>query len=117
MTIIKVIIRRAIRVAFFFICMYPFNYGIDNAMIMVLVIELITSGVSLCRYSSDSLMKVIVGFDGVVFDGDDDFSYYEYQSNFGIRVIGWFFWLIAFCLKLAMLYFCYLQLFGGGIHI
>ena len=54
MSIIKVLIRWAVRVAFFFICMYPFNYGIDNAMIMVLAIELITSGVALCRYSSDS---------------------------------------------------------------
>ena len=112
MSIIKVIIRRAIRVAFFFICMFPFNFGIDNSMAPVLVAELVTSFLSLCRYSSDSLMKVITGF-----DGDDDFGYYDYQDNFGIRVVGWFFWLIAFGLKLAMLYFCYLQLFGGGIHV
>ena len=112
MPIIKVIIRRAIRVAFFFICMCQFNYGIDNSMAAVLAAELVTSFLSLCRYSSDSLMKVITGF-----DGDDDFGYYDYQDNFGIRVVGWFFWLIAFGLKLAMLYFCYLQLFGGGIHI
>ena len=117
MSLIKVIIRWFIRVAFFAICIYPFNYEIDNLMVFVLAAELITSLISLCRYSFDSLMKVIVGFDGVVFDGDDDFSYYEYQSNFGIRVIGWFFWLIAFGLKLAMLYFCYLQLFKGGITV
>ena len=112
MSIIKVLIRWAVRVAFFFICMYPFNYGIDNAMIIVLAVELITSSVALCRYSPDSLMKVIVGF-----DSDGDFGYYEYNDNIGVRVIGWFFWLIAFGFKIAMLYFCYLQLFGGGIHI
>ena len=106
MSVIKVIIRWAVRVAFFFICMYPFNYGIDNAMIIVLAVELITSGVALCRYSSDSLMKVIVGF-----DGDGDFGYYEYNDNIGVRVIGWFFWLIAFCFKLVMLHFCYFKLF------
>ena len=39
MSIIKVLIRWAVRVAFFFICMYPFNYGIDNAMIVVLTVE------------------------------------------------------------------------------
>ena len=112
MSVIKVIIRWAVRVAFFFICMYPFNYGIDNLMVVVLAAELVTSCISLCRYSSDSLMKVIVGF-----DSDGDFGYYDYQSNFGLRAIGWFFWFVAFCLKLAMLYFCYLQLFGGGIHV
>ena len=112
MSVIKVIIRWAVRAAFFFICMYPFNYGIDNLMVVVLAAELITSIISLCRYSSDSLMKVIVGF-----DSDGDFGYYDYQSNFGIRVIGWFFWLIAFGLKLAILYFCYLQLFKGGITV
>lgn len=112
MSIIKVLIRWAVRVAFFFICMYPFNYGIDNAMIMVLAIELITSGVALCRYSSDSLMKVIIGF-----DGDDDFGYYEYNDNIGVRVIGWFFWLIASGCKVAMLYLCYLQLFEGGLPV
>ena len=112
MSVIKVIIRWAVRVAFFFICMYPFNYGIDNLMVVVLAAELITSIISLCRYSSDSLMKVIIGF-----DSDGDFGYYDYQSNAGLRVIGWFFWLIAFGLKLAMLYFCYLQLFKGGITV
>lgn len=112
MSIVNVILRWATRIAFFFICMLPFNYGIDNAMIVVLLVELIVSGVALCRYSSDSLMKVIVGF-----DGDDDFGYYEYNDNIGVRVIGWFFWFIAFGFKLAMLYFCYLQLFGGGIPV
>ena len=112
MSVIKVIIRWAVRVTFFFICMYPFNYGIDNLMVVVLAAELITSIISLCRYSSDSLMKVIVGF-----DSDGDFGYYDYQSNFGLRAIGWFFWLIAFGLKLAMLYFCYLQLSRGGIPV
>lgn len=112
MSVIKVIIRWAVRVTFFFICMFPFNYGIDNSMLLVLVAELVTSCISLCRYSSDSLMKVIIGF-----DGDDDFGYYDYQDNFGLRATGWFFWLIAFGLKLAMLYFCYLQLFKGGITV
>ena len=83
--------------------MYPFNYGIDNSMVLVLAAELVTSCISLCRYASDSLMKVIVGLDS---DGD-----------FGLRATGWFFWLIAFGLKLAMLYFCYLQLFKGGITV
>ena len=112
MSVIKVIIRWAVRVTFFFICMLPFNFGIDNSMLLVLVAELVTSCISLCRYSSDSLMKVIIGF-----DGDGDFGYYDYQSNFGIRATGRFFWLIAFGLKLAMLYFCYLQLFKGGITV
>ena len=112
MSIIKVLIRWAVRVAFFAICICPFNYEIDNLMVFVLAAELITSLISLCRYSPDSLMKVIVGF-----DSDGDFGYYEYNDNIGVRVIGWFFWLIAFSFKIAMLYFCYLQLFGGGIHI
>lgn len=112
MSVTKVIIRLTVRVMFFFICMFPFNYRIDSSMLLVLAAELVTSCISLCRYSSDSLIKVIIGF-----DGDDDFGYYDYQSNFGIRVIGWFFWLIAFGLKLAMLYFCYLQLFKGGITV
>ena len=112
MSVIKVIIRWAVRVTFFFICMLPFNYGIANSMLLVLVAELVTSCISLCRCSSDSLMKVIIGF-----DGDDDFGYYDYQDNFGLRATGWFFWLIAFGLKLAMLYFCYLQLFKGGITV
>ena len=112
MSIIKVIIRWAVRVMFFFICMLPFNFGIDNSMMLVLVAELVTSCISLCRYSADSLMKVIIGF-----DGDGDFGYYDYQDNFGLRATGWFFWLIAFGLKLAMLYFCYLQLFKGGITV
>ena len=112
MSIIKVLTRWAVRVAFFFICMYPFNYGIDNAMIVVLAVELITSCVALCRYSSDSLMKVIVGF-----DSDGDFGYYDYNDNIGVRVIGWFFWLIAFGFKIAVLYFCYLQLFEGGLPV
>ena len=112
MSVTKVIIRLTVRVMFFFICMFPFNYGIDSSMLLVLAAELVTSCISLCRYSSNSLMKVIIGF-----DGDDDFGYYDYQSNFGIRVIGWFFWLIAFGLKLAMLYFCYLQLSRGGIPV
>lgn len=106
MSIIKVIIRLAIRVAFFFICMCQFNYDIDNSMAAVLAAELVTSFLSLCRYSSDSLMKVIIGF-----DGDGDFGYYDYQDNFGLRATGWFFWLIAFCFKLVMLHFCYFKLF------
>ena len=112
MSIVRVIIRWAVRVAFFFICMCPFNYGIDNSMIWVLVTELVTSGIALCRYSPDSLIKVIVGF-----DGDDDFGYYEYNDNFGMRATGWVFWLIAFGFKIAMLYFCYLQLFKGGLPV
>ena len=106
MSVIKVIIRWAVRITFFFICMFPFNYGIDNSMLLVLVAELITSCISLCRYSSDSLMKVIIGF-----DTDGDFGYYGYHDNFGLRAAGWFFWLIAFCFKLVMLHFCYFKLF------
>ena len=41
----------------------------------------------------------------------------DLEDNFGLRATGWFFWLIAFGLKLAMLYFCYLQLFKGGITV
>ena len=92
--------------------MCQFNYGIDNSMAAVLAAELVTNCISLCHYSSDSLLKVIVRF-----DGDSDFGYYEYNDNIGVRVIGWFFWLIAFGFKIAMLYFCYLQSFGGGIPV
>lgn len=49
MSIVNVILRWATRIAFFFICMLPFNYGIDNAMIVVLLVELIVSGVTFCR--------------------------------------------------------------------
>lgn len=111
MSIVNFILRWATRVAFFFICMYPFNYGIDNATIVVLFLDFIFSCVALCRYSSDSLMKVIVGF-----DGDGDFGYYEYNDNIGVRVIGWFFWILSFATKIFMLYLCYLQIFCGGIN-
>ena len=85
MSIIKVIIRRAIRVAFFFICMCQFNYGIDNSMATVLAAELATNCISLCHYSSDSLLKVIIWF-GV----DGDFGYCDYPDNFGLIAVGWF---------------------------
>ena len=106
MSIIKVIIRLAIRVAFFFICMCQFNYGIDNSMATVLAAELATNCISLCHYSSDSLLKVIIWF-----DTDGGFGCCGYLDNFGLIAVGWFFWLIAFCFKLVMLHFCYFKLF------
>ena len=83
MSIIKVIIRWAVRVTFFFICMLPFNFGIDNSMAAVLAAELATNCISLCHYSSDSLPKVIIGF-----DTGGDFGYYDYHDNFGLRAVG-----------------------------
>ena len=85
MSIIKVIIRRAIRVAFFFICTCQFNYGIDNSTAAVLAAELVTNYISLCHYSPDSLLEAIVGF-GI----DGDFSYCDYPDNFGLIAVGWF---------------------------
>lgn len=52
-------------------------------MAAVLAAELATNCISLCHYSSDSLLKVIIGF-----DTGGDFGYYDYHDNFGLRAVG-----------------------------
>ena len=54
-------------------------------MVAVLAAELAINCISLCHYSSDSLLKAIVGF-GV----DGDFGYCDYPDNFGLIAVGWF---------------------------
>lgn len=85
---------------------------VDHIELLLILLGCVTAILSFFMYWKVTSAPWTFGF-----DGDDDFGYYDYQDNFGLRATGWFFWLIAFGLKLAMLYFCYLQLFCGGIHI
>ena len=54
-------------------------------MAAVLVASSAANCISLCHYSSDSLLKAIVRF-GV----DGDFGYCDYPDNFGLIAVGWF---------------------------
>ena len=55
MSIIKAIIKWGIRIAMFFICIYPHNWGLDNYSLVVLCMELGASLIGLCRLEPDQI--------------------------------------------------------------
>lgn len=60
MSIIKAIIKWGIRIAMFFICIYPHNWGLDNYSLVVLCMELGASLIGLCRLEPENLITLCV---------------------------------------------------------
>lgn len=112
MSIIRALLKWGTRAAFFFICMFPFNYGQDNGTLTILILDFIFSLIALARVRSDDIVRVITGF-----GPDGDYGFYEYTDNMGIRVAGWLFWFVSFCIRLFMLHLIYHQLFLGGVNL
>ncbi len=97
MKLICALIKWGIRVAFFFFVMMPTAYATKS--IILLVAELIASGISLSRYESDEIFQVITGWGPF-----GDFGHYEYTDHTGKRVLGWLFWLGAMACRIFMIY-------------
>lgn len=112
MSIIKAIIKWGIRIAMFFICIYPHNWGLDNYSLVVLCVELGASLIGLCRLEPDQISKVITGF-----GPDGDYGTYEYTDNGACRIIGWLSWLVAVFFRLLMLHMLYHMIFFGNVGL
>lgn len=97
MKLICALIKWGIRVAFFFFVMMPTAYATKS--IILLVAELIASGISLSRYESDEIFQVITGWGPF-----GDFGHYEYTDKSDSRFWGWLMWLVAIGCRIFMIY-------------
>lgn len=74
-------------------------YEHSNSLVLVcLIVELVLSLLSLMRFSLDSVVKVVTGF-----DGSGDVGYYDRTDNSTVRGFGYLCWLSAICLRVLIL--------------
>ena len=112
MSAVRAILKWLIRIAFFFICMLPYNWRKDNGTLAIMLWELFCSFMSLIRVEPDEIIRVITGF-----GPDGEYGFYEYNDNSAMRIVGFLFWLAAFALRLFMLHCIWHQLFMGGVQL
>ena len=106
MSAVRAILKWLIRIAFFFICMLPYNWGKENGTLAIMLLELFCSFMSLIRVEPDEIIRVITGF-----GPDGEYGFYEHNDNSAMRIAGILLWLDALALRLFMLHCIWHELF------